>query len=443
MLKKVIIYELYQQYALEATFDSNIKILVGENGIGKTTFMTIIYSVLTKNFFKLINYEFSHIYFEFYKGEKFTLYKSEIIDFFDENQTNRVQRIQERLGEKMISELMVALSQNRSIDEIMNTRNIIMLRRENRVSTSLLRRHIEDLDNHYNNLFSKNNTTVGAIEIIDKYINTDIIFLPTYRRIEEELINLRAEIPEEFDADENLIQFGMNDVSQIFHETTEHIRKLAVEAYSHVTGRLLNGMVRGFSNISETRKKKLLDYETIKLILDRIGDSINETTKKQILNKIEKGTILNNPTKNKPLMSFLLELITAYEKQKFYDNRIKEFVRCCNKYLVNKEVVYDEALLEIFIKNLRSDSKVELQNLSSGEKQIISLFTKIYLKIEGDFIIFFDEPELSLSINWQKLLLPDIINTDRCIFMLCTTHSPFVFDNDLDKNAAALKILES
>lgn len=47
----------------------------------------------------------------------------------------------------------------------------------------------------------------------------------------------------------------------------------------------------------------------------------------------------------------------------------------------------------------------------------------------------FDEPELSLSIEWQKMLLPDIIDSGKCKFLLAVTHSPFIFDNDLDLNA--------
>ena len=80
-----------------------------------------------------------------------------------------------------------------------------------------------------------------------------------------------------------------------------------------------------------------------------------------------------------------------------------------------------------------------LSKLSSGEKQIISIFSKIYLS-ESDrrFIVLFDEPELSLSMLWQRQLLPDIINFNKCDFLLAVTHSPFIFDNELDQYAVGL-----
>ena len=83
--------------------------------------------------------------------------------------------------------------------------------------------------------------------------------------------------------------------------------------------------------------------------------------------------------------------------------------------------------------------EVELAQLSSGEKQIVSLFSKIYLEPNDKFIVLFDEPELSLSIFWQKKLLPDIIKSERCDFLLAVTHSPFIFENELNKNTLGLQ----
>jgi hypothetical protein len=53
-------------------------------------------------------------------------------------------------------------------------------------------------------------------------------------------------------------------------------------------------------------------------------------------------------------------------------------------------------------------------------------------------LVLFDEPELSLSMLWQKELLPDIVNSNKCNFLLAVTHSPFIFDNELDRYAVGL-----
>ena len=76
--------------------------------------------------------------------------------------------------------------------------------------------------------------------------------------------------------------------------------------------------------------------------------------------------------------------------------------------------------------------KIKFQDLSSGEKQIVSLFGHLYLDENDSAFVFIDEPELSLSVDWQKTLLPDIASSPKFCGLLATTHSPFVFDNNLE-----------
>lgn len=126
-----------------------------------------------------------------------------------------------------------------------------------------------------------------------------------------------------------------------------------------------------------------------------------------------------------------------YKSQSHHDTAIKSFRDVCNGYLNEKHYEYNESAvdLRIFSNEENGDKKeVLLSQLSSGEKQIVSLFSKIYLEPDNNFIVLFDEPELSLSIFWQKKLLPDILKSDRCDFLLAVTHSPFIFENELQKH---------
>jgi len=107
-------------------------------------------------------------------------------------------------------------------------------------------------------------------------------------------------------------------------------------------------------------------------------------------------------------------------------------------YLVNKEIVYNESSVEIDIVRKKNKEPVQIETLSSGEKQIISLFSRLFLEKHRKIAIFFDEPELSLSLEWQKQLLPHIIQSGICGFLFCTTHSPFIFDNNLVHHASDL-----
>ncbi|EKI3603217.1 ATP-binding protein, partial [Salmonella enterica subsp. enterica serovar Cerro] len=87
-----------------------------------------------------------------------------------------------------------------------------------------------------------------------------------------------------------------------------------------------------------------------------------------------------------------------------------------------------------------SGDRIQLNDLSSGEKQVISLMSILYLYDNNNKIILIDEPELSLSLPWQKLLLPDIDQCNTVSQVIAITHSPFIFDNELAVNATAMKV---
>jgi predicted ATPase len=165
--------------------------------------------------------------------------------------------------------------------------------------------------------------------------------------------------------------------------------------------------------------------------------------KKSILDLINTEKIKEE--KNLPLAYFLSNLIKVYEQQSDNDNAIKEFVRVSNSYLDydgegDKEIRYDESKVEIEVFSKRTDQAISLDKLSSGEKQIISIFSRLFLEQANSYAILFDEPELSLSMEWQKKLLADIAQSSKCAFLLASTHSPFIFENELDQYADQMKI---
>ena len=52
----------FNRYDVRIAFDKQVKIFIGENGLGKTTILNCIYFLLEKNFFRL-----EEIQFEKYK----------------------------------------------------------------------------------------------------------------------------------------------------------------------------------------------------------------------------------------------------------------------------------------------------------------------------------------------------------------------------------------
>ena len=143
------------------------------------------------------------------------------------------------------------------------------------------------------------------------------------------------------------------------------------------------------------------------------------------------------------LWNLINKLIDNYDLQKAYDDRIKRFANTCNNYLIDKHFNYNQSTLnlDIFLDNdiSRNKNTIQLTQLSSGEKQIVSLFSKLYLESNERSIVIIDEPELSLSLEWQKMLLPDIMRTENCDLLVTVTHSPFIFENEFDFDAKEIR----
>lgn len=125
------------------------------------------------------------------------------------------------------------------------------------------------------------------------------------------------------------------------------------------------------------------------------------------------------------------------------ESSIERFVEQVNVYLSmssdEKILQYNPTEMVVQVINTWTGNVVKMDDLSSGEKQVIALFSYFYLYSENS-IVLIDEPELSLSIEWQRRLLMDIINTPTCAQLLAITHSPFIFDNELDPIAGPMEI---
>ena len=78
---------------------------------------------------------------------------------------------------------------------------------------------------------------------------------------------------------------------------------------------------------------------------------------------------------------------------------------------------------------LEDGQRIPLYKLSSGEKQLIYIFLKILLHNQKECIIFMDEPEISLHVDWQKILLSKILELNPNTQMIIATHSPSLIMN--------------
>ena len=67
--------------------------------------------------------------------------------------------------------------------------------------------------------------------------------------------------------------------------------------------------------------------------------------------------------------------------------------------------------------------------LSSGEKQMLAILLTVLVEDNLPYVLFMDEPEVSLHIEWQKRLIDLCVELNPNVQIILTTHSPAVIMN--------------
>jgi len=434
-LKSFAINGLFGFKDVAIPFDKGALILIAENGSGKTTILNTLYYSISCKFDKLSTVEFESVVLEFTSGASVEIKKSDLNSWYDPD----IFETLSFLTSSLPLEINRSQRESRKSSPSESARRMLELIDTGRSPSKAWSSLVEEWALTRGEKKIEQKSKIDTIRAtIQENLNESVLYFPTYRRIEEDLKNLGYE-DESFErlsrgeGEGKLIQFGMNDVIDRFDEIKTTIKNSALNLFSKLTGEILTQFIEGIEITQEMRDS--IQPDTLNIVLSRVGENnISKSDRNKIEKLVSSGEI-NSDEQYSQLVYFLSKLVGLYEQQKEKDNSINQFATICNEYLTKKRIVYDEANVEISIIQTRNKNPIDIKNLSSGEKQIISLFSRIYLESSEDFILLFDEPELSLSIEWQKLLLPHILKSGKCKLLLAATHSPFIFDNELDLNA--------
>lgn len=100
--------------------------------------------------------------------------------------------------------------------------------------------------------------------------------------------------------------------------------------------------------------------------------------------------------------------------------------------------IVDELFSETGKKIVRTENEIRFSQmgetlypyqLSSGEKQILTILLTVLVEDSQPYVLFMDEPEVSLHVEWQKRLIDLILELNSNVQIILTTHSPAVIMN--------------
>ncbi|MBL7920051.1 MAG: ATP-binding protein [Bacteroidia bacterium] len=453
IIENITIEGLFGEHTLNIPIKDNKLLLVAENGSGKTTIVNIIYFFLSKQWIKLLRYNFSKITATI-DGEKISLNKEDIDLFRSDKIQKFLMRYPSNLREKLFDFFLTAdpieLFRTPQKMELAADKLNIPMSIFFELSTRINREQF----NLFSNISEKNLQT-------NKIIDAQILYLPTYRRIEQDLKNIFPDLESDIDkyrrrkrinktSDETsyveLVEFGMEYVEvKINNRLNELKENLNNKLKNDLTGTYLKDVInKRYTKISTT-ETDTFDEKVLSSILNIIDeDVLSKAEKEKLITFVGEIKQVRGLKKdeNKMIAFFIYRLINIYNEQKKEEQDIVEFVNICNQYSSNKEFIYDNINFQLYISpkvhgEIRHKERIELKDLSSGEKQIVSLFSHLYLSKQRYFVII-DEPELSLSVPWQQRFLSDVNSNQYCDGIIAVTHSPFIFENELEEYSHTL-----
>lgn len=136
------------------------------------------------------------------------------------------------------------------------------------------------------------------------------------------------------------------------------------------------------------------------------------------------------------LLPFFNDLNSRLESFKLAIDEINKFIANVNSFLEDKKLYLGDRF-NISLKD-EDGRQLDFPDLSSGEKHLFLILSKIFIHRKEEFILMIDEPEISFGIPWQRKFITGVktIIKDSNIKILLATHSvlilqDFSIDNDI------------
>ena len=354
---------------LEITFNEDINIITGRNGSGKTTILKLMWFCISGNIERAV--------------EEIAFEKIEV-------KTTAYTLVVERQESKNKDYIYVLLT-------LPNGEQIFEKKEPAHRSEAVERANQE------------------TIELLDTSI-----FFPTFRRIEggfsmgvsrrnrprrvvrgreEFLIHdslLRSEIQDALESHAEMLSVGNHKfVSSI---STFDIQQLVSRQHSSATNKVEN-----FSkSLTENIFEEIRSYKASDNSSDALRDAVST------LDKIDQDVKSFENVRNEAFKS--LTVLSSIIVKIFEHKGIR----------LNPRVTLGDM-----------ENSINSEALSAGEKQMLSFLC--YNALYRDCPFFIDEPELSLHVDWQRILLDVMLEQKTNNQLFIATHSPFIYTQFEDK----------
>lgn len=463
----------YRNISIESEYAASI--LIAKNGTGKTTLLGALDAFLRLQLNRLRNLEFQEIRCRLRGAEReLVLTQQDLIEYLTQPIDGELFKLASRCGlepNDLFNFVIGEFDYDASLErEIYDHPILSKLWSFYRYDMGKIRGSLASLKSEMLN--RQENIAYLSSQIRKVLLDYDIVYLPTYRRVELALTDevrspahRRRHKPKFKVASGSLftgdIQFGLSDIKERLSDLNQQITIESNNGYREISANIINDLIDGsYQNAPSSAEEVPTEIE-LRLFFSRLKDMrrmgpFAPVAEPNLEKLYSEGGVPENSRVF--LRYFVGKLKTVIDAAQKIERPVQDFIDSCNKYLNSwepsttvprqkapeskldldgKELKLNRRTLQVHVESLPENRKIPLDALSSGEKQMVSLFAKLFLYPKRK-IVLIDEPELSLSIDWQQSILVDVLNSTLCDQLIAITHSPFVFENELEPFARSL-----
>lgn len=192
----------------------------------------------------------------------------------------------------------------------------------------------------------------------------------------------------------------------------------------------------GYDSETFVHKLKPL-FEKLETLIDSIKPQEKEKT-----TSVSIEWLINRAQVDK--LAKLVEIIDDYNnKTNKAFKPINKFIQIINSFIKDTgKKIYIDQVGHLFIKR-PNGRDVYIDALSSGERQIVILFANVmfnrFTSESHENILIIDEPELSLHIKWQEIFIETLLTASEKTQFILATHSPDIVGDYKNKGVKISK----
>lgn len=414
---------LFGRYNHTIRFSDGVNIIIGENGVGKTVCLKILKAVFNGEFEYLLQLDFQSIVISFGR-EVWTITKEkpegaddELLPLFDEDVVigrNELKIVSNLGGIHIIKPDDVPVNptpylEQTSDNEWYDRRRGVYIDEKELFYRYRIRRETQGLP-----LWVKHRISSLSVRLID-----------TQRIYRSENNRRSMEIG-------RTINKYVKDIAEIIKTEQNKAGAVASNLDRTFPSRLIDVLSKHSAVTTHATIEKLATVDKLSKSLYQVG--LTEYKKEPILKNFQQidDTILA------VLSLYAEDMIFKLEAYSEIQGKLQLFFDIINARFDNKKCVLNsnnEFCFSVEVEQGSSGNKrnkiIEPSLLSSGEQNEFVLFYDLLFNCASKNLILIDEPELSLHIKWQQVMINDLqrICDHNKLNVLIATHSPDLIGN--------------